>query len=475
MIPLLLVAATAQGACQLMQTATPAGTVVLLQAIAEPLSCRRVTLRSSRPIPKVHVAVWRHRVRPDHIRFGDNEVEIGLPELKVGDEVRIDVALAAQDVEVILGPPPARSQPAKETHITWTVAVDPKHPGWGFADPKFAMTRKEVATVDPAGHRVVDEPGAAASGVLRLAPGSFTLDAPGASMMGWGSPGVTVTRTPTKLQFAAPEGGEARWRVSSMAGASVIPDEQTFTEGLDWRFRQVSLPEPAIPPRYGAGNDPEALARALYGDVQSLVDGWLPGPSPLHPRQLNRAWRSGWATPVEHALILDRLLKQGGIVAAWMLTGEAPEFLTLTGYDHMLVAARLGERDVLLDPACGVCDFDEVSTRVAGKRAVGAAAVVPLSPGQLSRKLSLVGNEFAAVVTASGAAALWLREAAVGLGEVRRNEVLAASLGMEGARVTRVEGLESLGQPVRLELTSPRPPGPVFTLEPPWIGGWADE
>ncbi len=475
MITLLLAATPALGACQLMQTATATGTVVMVQAMAEPLSCRRVTVRSSRAIPKVDVAIGRRRVPRDHVRFGDNEVEIGLPELNVGDEVRIDVALAADDVEVILGAPPPRAHEAKETHITWTVAVDPKHPGWGFADPKFATTRKEVATVEPAGHRMVDEGGASASGVLRLAPGSFTLEAPGASMMGWGSPGVTVTRTLTKLQFSAPEGGEARWRVSSMAGASVIPDEQTFVEGLDWRFRQVSLPEPAIPVRYGSMTDSEALARALYGEVQALVDGWLPGPSPLHPRQLNRAWRSGWATPVEHALILDRLLKQAQVVSAWMLTGESPEFLTLTGYDRMLVAARLGERDVLLDPACVVCAFDEVSTRVAGKRAVGAAAVVPLSAGQLTRKLTLVGNEFGAVVAASGAAALWLREASWGLGEVRRNEVLATSLGMEGARVTLVEGLESLGQPLRVELTSPRPPAPVFTIEPPWIGGWADE
>ncbi|MSQ02370.1 MAG: hypothetical protein EXR71_10855 [Myxococcales bacterium] len=475
MIPFLLVAATAHGACQLMQTANGTGTVVLVQAIAEPLSCRRVTVRSSRPIPKIGVAIGHRRVQRDHVRFGDREVEVGLPELKVGDEVRFDIALAADDVEIILGPPPPRATGAEETHVTWTVAVDPKHPGWGFADPKFATTRKEVATVEPAGRAVVDEPGAAATGVLKLAPGSFTLDAPGASMTGWGSAGVTVTRTPNKLLFVAPEGGEARWRVSSMAGASVIPDEQTFVEGLDWRFRQVSLPEPAVPVRYAALTDPEALARALYGDVQVLVDGWLPGRSPLHPRQLNRAWRSGWATPVEHALILDRLLKQAQLVSAWMLTGDSPEFMTLTGYDHMLVAVRVGDRDVLLDPACTVCAFDEVSTRVAGKRAVGAAAVVPLSVGELRRKLSLVGSEFGAVVNASGAAALWLREAVVGFGEVRRHEVLASSLGMAGARVTLVEGLDAMGEPIRVELASPRPPSPVFVTEPPWIGGWVDE
>ncbi len=475
MVLLLSFVAAAHAACQVVQTPTERGLTLSVTAQAEPLSCRRLTLRSAGELRVASVRRGKVRVPRDHVGTEAGEVRIGVPELQVGEVVTVDVEVAGAGVEVILGEPPPPAAAAAETHTTWTVAVDPKHPGWGFADPAHASTRREVATVAPDGHRVTEVGGAPAQGRMTIPPGSFVLDLPGGDVSAWGGPGVTVEVAGSRVRFVAPAGGEIAWRVSQVAGASVIPDGRTFVDGLDWRFVQASLPEPAIPVRYASVVDADVLARALYADVQALTPGWLPGPDGLHPRQLNRAWRSGWATPVEAGLILDRLLRQGRMTAAWVLTGADPEKQTLTGYDRLLVAAQVGEREVLLDPACAVCAFDEVSTAVAGKPAVGATDVVPLSTGRLVRKLSLVGTEFAATVHAEGAAALWLREAAWGLGEARRSAILAERLGFPGGRVIGVEGLDTRGGPVKVELSAQRPPRPVFDGDPPWVGGWADE
>ena len=474
MSPILLLVAAAEAACQLAQTPTPTGTHLDLVAVAEPLSCRRITLRAEGPAPTVTVRVGKRKVPRDHVRVAEGLVEIGLPELRPGENASVDVSLPGDHLEVLLGEPPAPESAAKETHVTWTVSLDARHPGWGFADPKLSSTHREVATVSPDHLRVSDEPGAPPQGILHLDPGSFTLHIPGAHTIGWGSPGVTVTRIADGLRFDAPTGGEARWMVESVLGAQVIPDTHTYVEGLDWRFSQASLPEPAVPMAYATMADPLKLAQSLYGEVQGLVEGWLPGPDVLHPRQLNRAWRSGWATPVERALILDRMLKQERLTSAWALTGRAPEPLTLTGYDHMLVAVQLPEREVLLDPACAACAFDEVSPGVAGKPAIGAARVVPLSPGRLERSLQLNGTQFSVTVKATGAAALWLREATWGVTDSRRDTLLGELLGMEGAQIVTVTGLPERGADVAVTLTSDRPPRPVFTDEPPWIGGWTD-
>jgi hypothetical protein len=413
-------------------------------------------------------------VPKDHVRVVGNTVEIGLPELRVGQEARVDVTVAGDQLEVLLGELPPAPAPA-ETHVTVEVALDPKHPGWGFADPAFATTTRTTATFSPDGRTQEVVGGAPPQGVETLAPGSFSLVMPGGRLAAWASPGVTVSYSTTGVRWDAPQGGEARWRVASAAGEPVIPDAKTYFEGLDWRFTNASFPEPAVPAALASERDPEALIRALYGEVRALLPGWLPGTEALRPRPLNRAWRSGWATSVERALILHRMLGQSRILAGWLLTGAEAEYLTLTGYDYMLVAARIGERDVLLDPTCPVCAFDEVSTRVAGHPAVGSATVVPLSPGRLTRTLSLAGEEYQANIVATGAAALYLREQVWGLGETRAAEVLCASVGLPGGVPVEVVGLDVPGSEVRIKATSRHSPVAPFDGDPPWDGGWADE
>ena len=175
MILFALFAANAHAGCQLLQTPTVEGTSLRVLGVSEPLSCRRVTLRTKGAAPTVDVRIGKRKVPRDHILVTDNEVAIGLPELTVGQEATILVSLPGNDLEVILGTPGHVETPPGETHITWTVTLDEKHPGWGFADPKFASTRKEVAVVGPDGHRSHVVAGAMPQGVLVLDPGSFTL------------------------------------------------------------------------------------------------------------------------------------------------------------------------------------------------------------------------------------------------------------------------------------------------------------
>jgi hypothetical protein len=330
------------------------------------------------------------------------------------------------------------------------------------------------STLGPDGRRQFEAPGAQAQGWLHLPPGSFTLAIPGARISGVGGPGVTVTSDLQSLRFDAPAGGDARWRVSSVAGEAVIPDLATYVSGLDWRFRLASFPEPSPPQGFRVGTDRKAAIQALYEAVRKPHEGRLPGVDALHPRPLNLAWKSGWLTGVERALILDRLLGQQNYVTAWVLTGEAAEPLTLTGYESMLLAVHLDDEDLLLDPSCTACAFGEVSTTLAGRPAVGATESVPLQKGRLERTISLAGDTFSVHVRASGAAALWLREVVSGMSALAADEHLAKAVGAEGGVVTSRSGFDTPGESVELRIDTKGRVKPPFEAEPPWDGGWAD-
>lgn len=471
---LLLVAATAHAACALVQTPTEAGARIQLEAQAEPLSCRAVYLRTDGSPPKVRAWVDGRRVPRRQVFPLDDDLVVALPELSVGSRAVLEVAVGGGNLVVGLGAPPPRPV-AQETHSTWTFALDARHPAWSFADASLGAVEVSEATLGPDGRRTRALSPAPAQGHLRLPPGSLTLVAPGTNVVGLGGDGVDVARTADGLRFDAPEGGEARWRVSSAGGEPVIPDLRTFVDGLEWRFRQVSLPEPALPAGF-------ALATDLYQrvlDIHALVgsrmhEGVIPGADPLRPRALNRAWRSGWGSSVERGLVLMRLLQQQQVPVTWLVTGARAEPFTLTGYDTMILAVAAEGGDLLLDPSCRLCAPGEVSTTLAGRAAVGGAEVVPLAPGRLERSISLSGSEFNVRVNATGAAALWLREVADGLAGHARDEALVGALGVVAGAVASASGLDRPGEPVNLELRTSRSVRPPFDGDPPWAGGWAD-
>lgn len=462
-------------ACRMAQFATPDGASVVIEAVSEPLSCRRVTLLAAEGLELSTVKYQGRKVRKDHILAVPGGYELAFPELEPGEKAEIGVKVVGGELSVILGERPAPEPAAGETHTVWTVGLDPKHPGWGFADKSLAFTRISEVTLNPDGRKQWEQPGAAAQGVKQLFPGSFTLDVPGARVVGTGSEGVEVSVSEGKVRWDAPAGGTARWRVSTVAGDVVIPDERTYVSGLDWRWSQVSLPEPAPPTSFRASKVPRENAEKLYNAVRTMNLATLPGADPLRPRHLNRAWKSGFGSSVEMALVLDRLVRQQQVASTWVLSGENPDPITLTGYDRMFALVQLDNVDVPLDPACAVCAFGELSTELAGKAAIGGLAFSPLQAGTLVRTISLVGTEYRVVARLEGAAALWLREKLYGASGVAVTDRVGQALGMVGATIVKLDGLETLGASITVELTTEKSVKPPFVGEPPWVGGWRDE
>lgn len=477
MTPLLLVAA-AHALCVLRQAATKDGAEIEVEARTEPLPCRQMTLESS--APGMTVKGWivtregrKRRLKRDHIVPFDGGVAVGAPELVDGDTLRLVATIPGDDLLVTIGPS-QELPPPEQTHVTRRVALDPKHPGWGFADPKLAATTTETHTIRPDGARTWTEPGAKAQDIVRLAPGSFTLFVPEADVDFTVSPGVTETRDNGGWRFDAPQGGELRYLVRASGLDLVIPDQRTWLAGTDSYFAAASLPEPAVPMALLPLSDKGELANALYDEVMELHDGSLPGTNPLRPRGLNHAWRSGWATPVERGLILHRLLLQEKIPAEWSLTGAHPDVRTLTGFDTMLLRIKLGAEWIWVDPTCTSCALGEMSPAWMGKPAVGAVDRIPQLPGLLTRTLVIAGDRFNAKFVATGAAAVWLREVNGSTIVEHRGEALAAAVGMKGATLTRFEGLDQYGVDVTIEVEGGDPPKDPFPDGTPWDGGWKD-
>jgi hypothetical protein len=318
--------------------------------------------------------------------------------------------------------------------------------------------------------------GAAPQGDETLLPGSLTLRGPGVVWRSSVGPGVAVTPADGGVRFESADGGVARWRVESVGAVGVIPDAATYAAGLDWRFARASLPEPAVPMGLRGRRDRGTLFWEIVSEVRVPTDGVLPGTDPVHPRQLNAAWRSGWVTPVERGLILHRFLGQEKFKdAAWALTGEHADPVSLTGFDTVLVNATVDGARVWVDPTCTVCAPGEIGTRWLGRPAIGAVAEIPTAPGRLDRALSLDGDHFRATFQATGAAALWLRERIAGVEPAVRPARIAAVLGFPGGTLANATGFEVAGGPITLELLGSEPPKDPFpTAATPWDGGWGD-
>ncbi|MES2639350.1 MAG: hypothetical protein V4850_07690 [Myxococcota bacterium] len=513
MLPLLLLP-PAHAACAVEQLESADGVVVVIQALDEPVGCRTVTLESDRPLT-LDATLWtpeerRVRLTDDNRRqLPGGGWEIGLPALVVGGRAELDVGVAGESLTVRLGPaevPP----PAETAHEVRTLTLDARHPGWGFADPARASTRVELTVtfaddaaarilplppgateidaggltavplglVVPAGTRTATVrytvPGAEPLGARTLPAGSLTLVGPAVEWVPSPGPGVTSTPVAGGIRFDAPEGGVARWRVARAGGAAVVPDTATFVAGLDWRFARLSLPEPAVPVSIRDRLDRPNLYLQLMDEVRKLRHGALPGENPLKPRQLNKAWRSGWATNIERALILHRFFGQEKLRAGWVLTGEQADAVSLTGFDAMLLILELEGKTLWVDPSCEPCATGEIGTRWLGKAAVGAAAEVPTAPGRLTRTLELSGEEFRVRFGATGAAALWLRERIVGVEPGARSDRIGAALGMPGATLVSTTGFADAGGPLTVELVATRAPRDPFEGETPWTGGWGD-
>lgn len=504
---MLLLAGLASALCSVRQEERDGAVRVVVEALGGPVDCRVVTLDSSGPLGVegrwVTADTRRHRLREEmvHVLPGGG-AQIGVPAFAEGDRLELEVEAPGGDLTIVVGELPPAAPRGVWIDEQWTFQLDPRHPGWGFADPKKGRTevRTHVRVMPdvgpqrillPDGAEVVDAaglavlpgavvappgadvtvlsvvPGALPQGRRELGPGSFGIECPACVDLVFLSDPPAV---PGATRVDAPAGGAARWRVSATAdGDVVIPDALTYLAGLDWRFAGVSLPEPAVPMRLKGLKDKRAMLDALYAEVQALTDAHLPGRDPLRPRQLNRAWRSGWATPVERGLILHRMLAQEKIPVEWVLTGVDPDPLTLTGYDHLLLLARIEGAPIWLDPSCAGCAPGEVAVRWMGRPALGGVERIPGAPGELTRTLRGAAPHVEVDVHATGAAARWLREESHG-----RATALPGLVGLPAGSAFRADPVGLDGGDVDLRLTAPAAPAAMFPGAPPWTGGVHD-
>lgn len=524
---ILLLAAAAHAACTFTQTTYADAVGVVLVAGPGHVPCRTVGFTADVPLT---VEAWLLTGEGRRRRLDDEAVrpllgggwELRVPTLREGDRIEAKLGLPADGLQVRLGPPPEPRWDGARRAETWTLSLDPEHPEWAFADPSrghtahaatwtFAAESGPLLVPDPeppfAGAPAAPVPGgvrwpggagevttgwteagAAAQGARWIPPGSLTLLGPGVEWVTGGE--VLAEPVEGGVRFTTDTGGVARWRVARAGGAPVIPDVATFVAGLEWRFARRSLPEPAVPVRLKALRDPGELVTGLLDEVRSLVSWQAPEADPLQPRSLNRAWRSGWATPVEQALILHRFLGQEKMRAQWVLTGADADPVTLTGYTHGLVRAWVGDRELWLDPGCAVCAPGEIDPRWMGRPAVGGAAEVPRAPGTLVRRIRLSETTFQVRFEATGAAAVWLREVVADLDLPRRSAPLLTALGFldgelvghsaglvpgGGALAPGVDLLESAEGTLVIEARTQRVPGAPLGGAPPWDGGWRDE
>ncbi len=511
---LLAMAPLAHARCAISREAVDDGARIVVEALAEPVRCAHVEVSTSGPTLSVqarHVDAYGrgHRVKGGQLRhLPGHALAIDVPELEPGGRLVLDVA--ASDVQIRLGAPPTHTPPGR-VDLTREVLLDADEPSYGFVLPRLARTKTtfrweqgdptdplrvpftpgstligcEGATctaggavaTSPRGQVTWESPGAAPTGADVLGAGTLTLRAPGVRWALHAPPDAEVTELPGEVHVTLPNGGRTSWRAVEVAGTAVTGDAQRMLAGLDWRFARVSLPEPAVPVNLRNIEDRDELLKAVFAEVQGLRHASVVGADALHPRPLLRAWRSGWATSVERALILHRMLTQEKFEVRWVLTGaRAPDPLTFDGFDRALVVVTHAGHELWLDPTCVTCAEGEVSPDLAGMPILGGGEV-PYGAGALVRRLALHDADFVVSVRAEGGAATWLREGIAREEEEQRERRLLERAGLPDAHLTAIDGLAADGSALTFEAHTRRPPRAVCAArEPrPWRGNCNDD
>ncbi len=466
--------APALAVCVLDQASLPDGVAFRVTADGQAAPCRDVWIRAAgdeAPRAFRRTVDGKKRVKSNHIaRVAGGAWHIVVPELQVGEPLEITVVAEGQ-VGISVGSPLPAGPAPTSTDIRWVLAG--AHPGWGFADPRLGSTLVEArwsldgeaatflpipptATVSraldvfvapgsaraAAGVTLAEvawiEAGASPQGRIHLENNRVSLGAPGVELAWTASPGVRAVMNGEVL--VAEGSGTLSYRVKRVSGEAVIPDVSVFWAGIQDRFRRASLPEPAVPLELKRIVDRSDMETALFTVVGGSTLASLPGHDPMAPRPLNRAWKSGFTSRVERGLILHMLLSQERVASGYVLAGPDVDPETFTGFDAVLVQTKKG----WLDPGCSVCAPGELSPRYAGQPALSADGWVslPEPSGRVARSILVEGADFIVDFRLEGASATSLRERLAEVEPGQRSATLARVLGMVGANVESVTGLE---------------------------------
>ena len=149
------------------------------------------------------------------------------------------------------------------------------------------------------------------------------------------------------------------WWLQAIGDEPVLPTREHLFRALQYRFNQVSYPEPAVPMRLRGARKGWDLVTVLYQTMQSQVVQATWPTKHLWPRPLIQARKSGAVTSVEAALMLRVYLLQSRIQADWVLVQPANEAsifdVVPTRYDEALVRVSYGGEERWLDPGCVWC------------------------------------------------------------------------------------------------------------------------
>ena len=171
------------------------------------------------------------------------------------------------------------------------------------------------------------------------------------------------------------EADHRAWWLQAIDGEPILPTREHLIRALQYRFNQVSYPEPAVPMRMRGAREGWDLVTALYETMQNQV---VPATWPadhLWPRKLVEARKSGAVTSVEAALILRVYLLQSRIQADWFLVQPADETpiyqVVPTRYDEALLRVSYEGEERWLDPGCAWCAPFEIRPELQGAPALG--------------------------------------------------------------------------------------------------------
>lgn len=269
------------------------------------------------------------------------------------------------------------------------------------------------------------------------------------------------------------------WRLVEVNGRPVLPDRTRLLQGLDARFRDVSIPEPGAPASLRGQPASWELAEALIPALEERVVAATWPAEPLWPRRLLRARRSRAVTPIEATLILARWSSQLGFDAQWAVVrphplAEPAPVHSPAGYERPVLRLRLADEERWIDATCTVCATFELPLDLQGAPALGPGieTTPPQAPGRW------YSSEQAGEVTweLHGTAALGVREWLATVPAEDRSRRLAEHMAGAGARLVASDGLADAGADVRLVAVGPGGVDPLV-LSPapgdvwvPWIG-----
>ena len=333
------------------------------------------------------------------MRFGRDRLErigerwvLELPEWREGDVLKVKVSLEHAGVGAIWAEPRRALRPADRIDARWSVEGEPVFGMDGNVSLETTQRWDRIAgpgvfaVFVPSNARGIScrfnsedvqetQPFGCARSLSEGEEGAFTVtwieDGVGLSSewfleegQALSFAGATVSTHPrVSADGVVDEPGPVVVHLDEVGGS---PVEAVALEEVELAARLVSIPEPGLGLRFKGRQLDDVLVRDILSLVQAQVqNGSLSGGHPLKARPLMEVRRSGWATPWEQALLLNRYLGQVKLDARALPVRPAASGRAVVGapegYTRAVVRVERGDHSFWLEPSCRSCPAGEIS------------------------------------------------------------------------------------------------------------------